>query len=66
MGIVLAIYFKKEGPQREEYIWEDEDDDNDSDDDNDNDSDTNDEKPYWDVPEPDKDELTVVYRFRKK
>ena len=62
MGIVLAIYFKKEGPQREEYIWEDEDDDNDSDDDND----TNDDKPYWDVPEPDKDELTVVYRFRKK
>ena len=68
MGIVLAIYFKKEGPQREEYVWEDEDDDNDSDDDNDNDndSDTNDDKPYWDVPEPDKDELTVVYRFRRK
>lgn len=62
MGIVLAIYFKKEGPQREEHIWEDEDDDSDSDDDND----TNDEKPYWDVPEPEKDELTVVYRFRKK
>ena len=58
MGIVLAFYFRKEGPQREEYIWENEDDDNDSD--------TNDEKPYWDVPEPDKDELTVVYRFRKK
>ncbi len=62
MGIVLAIYFKKEGPQREEYIWEDEDDDSDDD----TDLDTNDEKPYWDVPEPDKDELTVVYRFRKK
>ena len=64
MGIVLAFYFRKEGPQREEYIWEDEDDDNDSDDDTD--PDTNDEKPYWDVPEPDKDELTVVYRFRRK
>ena len=62
MGIVLAFYFRKEGPQREEYIWENEDDDTDDD----TDPDTNDEKPYWDVPEPDKDELTVVYRFRKK
>ena len=62
MGIVLAFYFRKEGPQREEYIWEDEDDDTDDD----TDPDTNDEKPYWDVPEPDKDELTVVYRFRRK
>ena len=62
MGIVLAFYFRKEGPQREEYIWENEDDDTDDD----TDPDTNDEKPYWDVPEPDKDELTVVYRFRRK
>ena len=62
MGIVLAFYFRKEGPQREEYIWEDEDDDTDDD----TDPDTNNEKPYWDVPEPDKDELTVVYRFRRK
>ena len=66
MGIVLAFYFRKEGPQREEYIWDEDDDDNDNDNDNDNDDDTNDDKPYWDVPEPDKDELTVVYRFRKK
>ena len=62
MGIVLAFYFRKEGPQREEYIWENEDDDTDDD----TDPDTNDEKPYWDVPEPDKDELTVIYRFRRK
>ena len=75
MGIVLAIYFKKEGPQREEYIWEDEDDDNDDDDDSDSLSQNLDPdspsqapntRPYWDVPEPDKDELTVVYRFRKR
>ena len=57
MGIVLAFYFRKEGPQREEYIWEDDDD---------TDDDTDTENPYWDVPEPDKDELTVIYRFRKK
>ena len=75
MGIVLAFYFRKEGPQREEYIWEDEDDDNDNDDDSDSLSQNLDPdspspapntRPYWDVPEPDKDELTVVYRFRKK
>ena len=66
MGIVLAFFYKGEGPQREEHVWEDEDDsDTDSDADSDMDSDA-DEKPYWDVPEPDKDELTVVYRFKKK
>ena len=78
MGIVLAFYFRKEGPQREEYIWDsddDDDDDNDSDDDSDSlsqnldpdsPSPAPDARPYWDVPEPDKDELTVIYRFRKK
>lgn len=55
MGIVLAFFYKKEGPQREEHMWEDEDNDSDED-----------EKPYWDVPEPDKDDLTVIYRFRKR
>jgi hypothetical protein len=25
----------------------------------------NDEKPYWDVPMPSNDELTVQYRFRR-
>ena len=38
MGIVLAFYFRKEGPQREEYIWDDDDDDNDNDNDDDSDS----------------------------
>ena len=60
MGIVLAFYFRKEGPQREEYIW-DEDDEEDPVPAPDSDT-----RPYWDVPEPDKDELTVVYRFRRK
>lgn len=58
MGIVLAFFYKNEGPQREDYIWED-------DDETDDDENTN-EKPYWEIPEPDKDDLTIVYRFRKK
>ena len=62
MGIVLAIFYKNEGPQR--------DSDSDFDTDTDSDSDTDDidpetQKPYWDVSEPDKDELTVRYRFRR-
>ena len=68
MGIVLALFYKNDGPQREEeYVWEDESDDEaDSDLEFLNSSDPEIQKPYWDVPEPDKDELTVVYRFRKK
>ena len=59
MGIVLAFFYKNEGPQREEqHIWDDEEDDDDEPDDG--------EKPYWDVPEPDKDELTVKYHFKKR
>ena len=54
MGIVLAIFYKNEGPQREEYVMEDDDDD-----------DNEGENPYWDVPEPDKDELTVKYHFKR-
>lgn len=60
MGIVLAFFYKNEGPQREDYIWEDDDDEIDDVVDNTN------EKPYWEIPEPDKDDLTIVYRFRKK
>lgn len=63
MGIVLAIFYKNEGPQRDSDF----DSDTDFDDDDDNDSDDIDpetQKPYWDVPEPDKEELTVKYRFR--
>ena len=53
MGIVLAVFYKNEGPQREEYVMEEDDDDDDG------------ENPYWDVPEPDKDELTVKYHFKR-
>lgn len=62
MGIVLAIYYKGEvwyGNENgdENGIWDD-------DDDCDDDIDPETQRPYWDVPEPDKDELTVKYRFR--
>lgn len=59
MGIVLAFFYKNEGPQREDYIWEDDDETDDV-------VDNSNEKPYWEIPEPDKDDLTIVYRFRKK
>ncbi len=59
MGIVLAFFYRKEGPQREEHVWDD-------DDDSDIDDDDSSEKPYWDIPEPDKDELTVVYHFKRR
>lgn len=64
MGIVLAIFYKNEvvplgDEDRNEDDDEIEDDENDSDD-----IDPETQKPYWDVPEPDKDELTVRYRFR--
>ena len=65
MGIVLAIFYKNEvvplcDEDRNEDDDEIEDDENDSDD-----IDPETQKPYWDVPEPDKEELTVKYRFRR-
>ena len=51
MGIALAIVYRKEGPQREK--------DDENEDDNENDED-----PYWDVPEPPKEELTQPRYFR--
>lgn len=69
-GCMLAFFYRKEGPQKEEHHW-DEDDDDDTDTDHDHDDDQDDdndrditEPPYWDVPQPDKDDLTVQYRFR--
>ena len=59
VGILLAVVFRKEGPQKEVHHWEDEDDKEDDDD-----HDDGGEKPYWEVPTPTDDELTVQYRFR--
>lgn len=62
IGVFLAFLLRKEGPQKEVYHW-DEDEDNENDD-NSTTSSEADEKPYWDVPTPSDDELTVRYRFR--
>ena len=58
IGIVLAFAYRKKGPQKEVHHWDDEEEDNQDD------MDDNGEKPYWDVPTPSNDELTVQYRFR--
>lgn len=50
MGIVLAFFYRKEGPKN--------DDENENDDENDDDEPEDGEKPYWDVPEPPEEELT--------
>ena len=66
IGVLLAVFLRKEGPQKEVYQWEEEDDDNVTPKDSVTDplTESTSEKPYWDVPTPSNDELTVRYRFR--
>lgn len=59
IGVLLAFIYRKEGPQKDEHHWDDDDDETDDDG-----SDSNGEKPYWDVPTPSNDDLTVVYRIK--
>jgi len=56
IGILLAVFLRKEGPQKEVHHWEEDDDEDDDDSDGEN--------PYWDVPTPSDEELTVRYRFK--
>ena len=71
IGVLLAIFLRKEGPQKEVYHWDEDDEDSSTalrqaqgpDSDNSTGS-TDDEKPYWDIPTPSNDELTVQYRIR--
>ena len=76
IGILLAFFLRKEGPQKEVYHWEEDDEETETalrqaqgpqaqgpDSDNSNDT-ASEEKPYWDVPTPSNDELTVQYRIR--
>ena len=77
IGVLLAVFLRKEGPQKEVYHWEEDDEDESTalsqakgpeDSTMENDASTgsaSDEKPYWDVPMPSNDELTVQYRFRR-
>ena len=58
IGILLAFFLRKEGPQKEVHHWEDDDDDDAST------GSASDEKPYWDIPTPSNDELTVQYRIK--
>ena len=59
IGVLLAFIYRKEGPQKDEHHWDDDDDETDDDG-----SDSNGGKPYWDVPTPSNDDLTVVYRIK--
>jgi membrane associated rhomboid family serine protease len=65
IGVLLALFLRKEGPQKEVYHWDEEEEDDASIDSGDDVSTgSTSEKPYWDVPTPSNDELTVRYRFK--
>ena len=65
IGVLLAFFLRKEGPQKEVHYWDDEDEDDDPSTGSGSDENSeNGEKPYWDVPTPSNDELTVQYRIR--
>ncbi len=63
-GIVLAIFYKNEGEQRKKYSWEIEEEAEIVEDTTESPSDQT-ETPYWNIPEPDKDDLNVVYHLKK-
>ena len=65
IGVLLAIFLRKEGPQKEVHHWDEDDEEEEINEDNTEDSTgSTSEKPYWDVPTPSDDELTVRYRFK--
>lgn len=60
-GIILAIYYRRQGPQREKPQWEDDEDDDDDDDD--------DQFPYWKTgmdQDPRKIKRRVRYYYRPR
>lgn len=64
VGIVLAFLFRKEGPQKEVHHWEEDENGENNDDSEDTTTFESSEKPYWDVPTPSDEDLTVQYRIR--
>ena len=75
IGVLLAVFLRKEGPQKEVYHWEEDDEETETalrpfgpqaqgPDSDDSTGSASEEKPYWDVPTPSNDELTVQYRIR--
>ncbi|MBS4057231.1 MAG: rhomboid family intramembrane serine protease [Bacteroidales bacterium] len=63
-GLVLGIIFRDEGPQRPQYSWEKEEAIEESTQDH-TAHEKDGEQEYWNTPEPDQKDLTVVYRFRR-
>lgn len=65
-GIMLALYYRTQGPQRSKYSWEIE-----PEDDDDNltypvDPENPEQKPYWQVPDPDDKSLDIIYHIKKR
>lgn len=60
-GLLLALYYRNADPQKRKYSWEEEEEDSDFDFEEETEED---ERPYWDIPEPDQKDLTVVYKWR--
>lgn len=65
-GIMLALYYRTEGPQRPKYSWELEPENEEYEAETTTESSAVGEKPYWQVPEPDHDSLDVVYHIKKR
>lgn len=71
-GLILAVFFRNEGPQRRKYSWELEVEDATTKEEDlieqqaDSEEIPPSQKPYWDIPEPNRDDLTVIYHFKKK
>jgi membrane associated rhomboid family serine protease len=66
-GIMLSLYYRNQGPQRRKYSWEIEpEEDEDSELESPQDAENDTQKPYWQEPMPDNDNLDVVYLIRKK
>ncbi len=52
-GIILAVFYRKEGPQRPSYQWEEEEE-----------QEQEEEDPYWMVPEKEHDPRQINVRYR--
>ena len=78
-GVILAWFYRKKGPQKRRYSWDLEEEEKNEDiqeteatnqeaetANNEQTQTSTNDRPYWDIPQPDKNDLTVVYRFRKK
>lgn len=68
-GVALAFYFRKEGPQRKKYEWEDEDGGEKKgggEDGNGNDGSANDADAYWNITLTDEEIREIKSIYRKK